>query len=249
MTAGHPHPHLSKAPIIEALVDIRFSTKEELSLDVFEEIYSHISEQYSKKHQTKQVTITFGANDAAAPPPSENLLGFRYDSPDDGFVLQLKRTGFTLSKLAPYSDWTQLRTEAQRLWQLVTDYIGEATIVRAALRYINRIEVLGDTIDFDDYLVAGPRIPIGLPQTLSEFATRNAIIFEEKKIVAVVNQSFDHSADAPNKFFINLDIDVFRNDMSITDPSSLWELLDDIHEIKNRVFFSSVTPKLLEKLK
>jgi uncharacterized protein (TIGR04255 family) len=71
--------------------------------------------------------------------------------------------GFSASKLAPYTDWHDLRTQARDLWAKYRKATDPVLITRLALRYINRIDIPLPISDLKEYMRTIPEIsPDGL---------------------------------------------------------------------------------------
>ena len=118
---------------------------------------------------------------------------------------------------------------------------------RIAVRYINRL-ALPLPCDFDEYLTAGPKIPQALPQHVLEFFSRTSCPRDPD--IAIVTQGSDGTRRDGNRLDLLLDIDVFHLiEMPAVDESALFGVLNRLREIKNEVFFGSLTERCLESYK
>jgi uncharacterized protein (TIGR04255 family) len=99
-------------------------------------------------------------------------------------------------------------------------------------------------VDTDIYFTAGPRIAAGLPQMFNGFLHRVAIPFAVEEATAIVT----HALEQPlaSKVPVVLDIEVVRSCSVTPDSPEIWTQLDTLRDIKNRIFFASVTEKALE---
>ena len=118
-------------------------------------------------------------------------------------------------------------------------------ITRVALRYINRIEIPLPFRDFKDYILTTPEIAPGLPQGLARFFMQLAIPIAEIPAVAIITETMEPVTETKRLPFI-LDIDVFREAAFDVEGKEAWEMLEKLHDIKNDVFFNSITPKAKE---
>ncbi|SRR6266481_6044014 len=245
------YPNLSRAPIVEAIIDFRFSPSASLDLPKLGSIHARISDTYTVKHENKETQISFavGPDNTTQQAVTGKIIGYRFEAPNEKYVLQATLNGFTLSKLAPYQNWEEFLAEAKKLLGIFIEVSGQQTIVRTAVRYINRIELYGPTVDFDDYLSAGPKIPAGLPQRLAEFVTRNVIYYPEINTSMVLVQALDVANVANEIFPVILDIDVSREESYDLKSERQWVILSELHDLKNGAFFESLTGKTLELLK
>jgi uncharacterized protein (TIGR04255 family) len=231
----------------EALIDLRLSG--ELPDSFNERVAGQHLEGYAPPVQMwrgrAKVILPVGAE--AAPPSisdkANERYGWRYTTNESSRVVQLRRDGMTYSVLQGYTNWEEMKASAQMFWRQYCEW-GEPTGVgRLAVRYINVLEVpLG--ADFDIYLTSGPRVPPELPQTISGFLQRVVITFSADGTTAIVNQALEPPKETTVP--VVLDIDVFCDCQLRVDSPEIWVKLDSYREIKNRIFFSSVTEKALE---
>jgi uncharacterized protein (TIGR04255 family) len=243
------HRHLTRAPLREALVDIQFEPR--VSLEDIDRFVSSISGEFPRK--TDIWEAFFGLNLADAPGETQSrhqAIGRRLESTDEPFVLQCRVSGFTLSRLSPYGEWSDLRAVAHRLWGEFLKHVGMVHISRIAVRYINEIRIPLPIRDFADYLTCPPTVPDALPQALTGFLSKVIIPDESMDCVSVVTQAFEGPpSEGPTGAAITviLDIDVFRTiSLDNTQSEKLWEALDTLRDQKNRMFFEHLQEKTVE---
>jgi len=177
---------------------------------------------------------------------TDEVLGKRYEREDGSEVVQFSRNGVTYSILKNYSSWDVLRDAARNAWQRFLAISGPVNVSRLAVRYINAIEVpLG--ADLDEYLTATPRIPTPLPQILNGFLQKIVIPFADDDASAIITQAMEGST--AGNISIVLDIDVFTNCLLEGASAEIWSRLEKLRSIKNRVFFSHLSPKGLNLYK
>lgn len=244
------YPHLNNAPIIEAVIDFRFLPALAIETNQIDELHKAVIAEYPIKQENKEFQLGFivGPEQTTQQTMSDNIIGYRFENPEKKYVVMVGKNGFSLSKLAPYDDWESFLEEAKRISDLYFGIFGHQNITRTALRYINVIEVAEDTADFDDYLVAGPKVPEGLPNVVSEFLLRNVIPCLDHKSNVTIIQAFG-DGDQIGKAKIILDIDVVCYEAFNSKSGRQWELLDILRALKNNAFFKSLLPKALEQYK
>ena len=241
------YTHLSKAPITEALIDIRIKPRESLTVEKLDVIYKSISDKYPERRERRQFAgrIQFAPGASKSEIDKDIAYGYWYVSADKKQIVQARLDGFTFSRLTPYETWGNLRDEAQRLWIKYAE-ITSPEITRVALKYINKIEIPNsDAIDFDDYLTAGPIVPSGLPQGIGSFFTRVVLHEPQIDVASIITQAFEQIVD-PRFVPIILDIDVFKQNPQAFSERDAWELLEKMRDFKNKIFFESITEKLKE---
>lgn len=239
------YPILKKAPITEALIDIRVKLPSELDVKNIDSIYQTIKEEYPERHEQRISKVSFEPKvDEPIKSSRANINGYRYISSDKKRIVQARMDGFTFSWLHPYIKWEELRNEAHRLWQLYKNIASPESITRVALRYINNLNIPMPIRDFGDYLTAPPAVPEELPQGVSSFLTR--VVIHESSIgaSAIITQALEQiiTDTAP----IILDIDVFKLQPKGIEEKDAWETIEKLRHFKNRIFFKSITKKLKE---
>ena len=236
---------LRKAPITEALIDIRVKLSPDVDVIQIDSIYDSIKNEYPQKQEQRISQVHVEQK------PDEDIVkslrkinGYRYISSDNRKIVQVRLDGFTFSRLHPYITWKDLHSEAYRLWLLYKEITSPELIIRVALRYINNLKIPLPIRDFSDFLTAPPPVPEGLPQGVSSFLTR--VVIHEPTIGAngIITQALEQVVTdvAP----IILDIDVFKLQPEGLGEKEAWDTIEKLRHFKNLIFFKSITDKLKE---
>lgn len=237
-------PRLTRAPLREALVDIRL--REQLPENWVDKLEHKKFQGFESSEPMKQGSFRFELpkdTPAHASVTSFQPFGRRYDRSDGSRVLQVNRNGMTLSILKNYTNWHVLRAAAADAWKQFLDVSGPVGISRLAVRYINGIALpLGK--DYDEYLTAGPRVPPTLPQIVNNFIQRVEVPFASDEAVAIITQTLGPPVASMGDAVLDIDVYAFR----LLDGASreVWSVLDRLRIIANDIFFSSIAEKLLE---
>jgi len=230
------------APIIEALLDFRVLPRDNLDISDLKEFGKEISDKFPdfqiQTHLSGEVNL---GDEAIA--ISTSTLGYAYISPDESRIAQVQVGGFSFSKLKPYEGWNILFDEFRSLWSLYLKVAQPAAVERVAVRFINKISVpSSENMEPSDFLGFHPTTPKTLGD-ISEFFMRtinkHPTLPDIRSIVIVAS---DDTGECPQIVF---DIDAFLPNLSI-DPNSqqLWDILLQLREYKNDLFFGSITPLL-----
>lgn len=237
--------HLSRAPITEALIDIRVTLpKEARTMEHLAGLDSQFRDLYPQRKEIKEVQFKVDLDHVGHDEKTSTQLGFRYTNTGDTQVIQAGINGFTFSRLPPYEDWERLKEEAERTWRIYSDHVRPETITRVAARYINKLVLPGPTLDFDGYLRYVPKVPKVLPQVIGAFFSRIVVGDLEQRFTAIITQSFQPS---PTEISVILDIDVYRIKV-FTDEHEAWAVIDELRAFKNRIFFDCITEKAAKLL-
>jgi len=242
---------LKSPPIKEALVDIRVSLPQGITLAKLASLPEQVAKDYPEKQERRSGGFQIEFKEGKIVDPQvidEGPDGFLCYSSDKLQLVQFRLDGFTFNRLKPYTSWKQIRGEAFRLWELYRTTVEPALISRIALRYINRIEIPLPLVDLRDYLAAPPSTPPNLSGNLSSFLTRVVVREPSARIEAIITQTGDVPGK-PEQTALLLDIDVISQAVYDKDGKSAWETMERLREMKNRIFFESITLKALELFK
>lgn len=243
--------HLKNAPIKEAVIDIRLNLSKKFQEDDESKVEKLFSEDFKdiKKIWTFEGKIQIGDDDGktAVQETHKAWMGYRLISKDGLNVLQIRNNGFTFSRLYPYKNWKSIKANATKYWKLFRSFKEIENISRLAVRYINKITLPLKAKEISDYFTAPPSIPPNVSQTLVDFFTKVSIGYPERKTTANIIQTI-YKVDENRGVDILLDIDVFSLQPDF-DEKEIWEFFDYLRDLKNKVFFESITEKTLEMYK
>jgi uncharacterized protein (TIGR04255 family) len=245
------HLHLGNAPIKEAVIDLRVgSAKPKDILDSWSKL---VIEGYSNVKPISHHSVGFKISDIGEPDFVANqpvLRGYRFENPDRGYVAQFQTNGFTFSKVGSYKDWMSFKQEAMTLWNIYKTGWSNISFKRVATRYINEIMIPlmeNATIEYDEFVENGPKLPRQMGESLENYFSRLTIPIPDIDAHAIVILSLD--AFRGNEAPIVLDIDVFKERTEELTENMVWEYLDRLREVKNKIFFGSITEKTIGLLR
>jgi uncharacterized protein (TIGR04255 family) len=236
------HPHLTKAPIREALIDFRVRLAPESLQDTLRTLADELMAHYPNVGPISQYEGQFQIGDEGPVTIQKGpqLLGYRLESEDGLHVAQIRIDGFTFSRLAPYESWNRMVDNAWFVWQRYTDATNPLGIERIATRFINRI-VLPAPGALGAVFSVPPKVPDG---------TIDALLFRYQLaplegVTGIVTLATEDSAEPS----MVLDIDCFVRRSLPSDEETLKRHLPRLRDAKNRIFFGSLTPAALERFK
>lgn len=241
--------HLATAPITEAVFDYRVKAANDFQIDRLNDLKEQLAERFPKVEERRGGEVTIGFQPGLPEVVSRKdfgLQGYFLKSEDEKLIAQFRVDGFTLNRLAPYTRWGELYPLSNELWQLYRMAARPEVITRLAVRYINHIQLPWPYVDFDEYLRAGPNIPLELPQSIVGFSSRVVIHNMERNILAGVVQKYEGSP-ADQKNTIILDIDAFKNVDLAPDDATVQDIFEQLRDFKNLIFFSYLTDKATER--
>lgn len=228
-----------RAPITEALIDIRINPLAGSYLDRIEEMYELVKHQYPEKGQLMEfhAEISIGSSIGGQKP-----LGFMFKSKDSKQILQARLDGFTFSRLRPYTNWRDLIEQTSALWKHYRAVIGSETITRVAVRYVNQIDIPLEVFDYKDYFSTTPEISPTLPQQLTKFMMQLQLPQTDFDGTLILTQTTT-PPPGPGTTSVILDLDVFKENPRLSSDDDIWRLLEVLRDRKNQFFEGSITDR------
>jgi uncharacterized protein (TIGR04255 family) len=239
-------PHYDRAPITEALIDIRIEAPKGLRLEDLEALKRQLSDYPLEETKSiAQGTFQFGPSVQAIATQTPWAIVRR--NQDKNQVIQIGVHGFTFSRLAPYETFERLRDEAHRLWDLYKECAKPRRIARVGLRYINQFNLPGPTVDPATYLNTFPRLPDSLPDELTHFDhfLLNLRLPQQdlgEGAFLIINEGGAPSA-VPDIIPFVLDLDLVVENTPVMNEQQLWAFFDTLRTRKNQYFEASITDK------
>ncbi|MGH7149661.1 MAG: TIGR04255 family protein [Planctomycetota bacterium] len=242
-------PFLPRAPIVEALIDLRVEAPQGAEVRRLGDLGERIAARYPAREERKgrRVQVDLGPDRASLVREDEPALhGYAFRSGDGRQVVQVSSEGFTVNRLKPYLGWDPLREEARVLWEEYRRIVSPVRVVRLAVRTINRIELPLPVGEMRQFFRTFPEIAPGLPQGMLEFLLRVVVQDPALRAHAIVTQGLEPLAPEATRAPVILDVDVFRECGCPPESPEVWSLLEGLRELKNRVFFESLTERTVD---
>ncbi len=243
------YPQLSKAPIVEAVIDFRVTLPSDFKLDAFQPLRSQLAKDYPgfEEQQIVEQTIKQAPGSAAEVSTRfSGIHGYRLLSSDGKNVVQLRRDGFTFSRLNPYTRWDEVFAEAWRLWCMYIEAAGPLELSRIAVRYINRMLLPLPFSNPEKYLKAPPVTAEGWPTEMNSFLSRVVMTESESDVSVTVIQAFEPQVPGQSGVALIFDIDAYADVSLPPDDVTIRQRFGKLREMKNRVFFNGLTTKTID---
>ncbi len=244
------HPILTKAPIVEAILDVQMVFPKGIEIGKLAALHAPLREHYPTKAEETMVEVGVQLQAGKPLQPSggkSEIRGYRFFSQDKKELVQCRKDGFTFNRLAPYTSWQDIIVRAISAWEAYRQACGNATIIRIAVRYINRIELpfVEGKVAMEHYFKApepGPTIE-GLERT--GFLTQCQLYDASSGFTANWSMLAQSLPDKPSILAVVLDLDVFVMGPKVHqgNPPEIWRRMRDL---KNRIFFGSLQQKTVD---
>lgn len=238
--------HLKNPPIIEAVVGFECMMPptfdlESLSENAHEALkadYPQFQKQFVHETEFKQA----GAN----PPEVKNKTGLaalQMISADGFQLLQFRKGGFSFNRLKPYSSLDEYLSDIEAGWNVFRELTKPVRVTKVTLRYINRLPLpVGEhgNLRLSDYLERAPRVPDESDLALQGFLHRHMAVEEttgNQTSIVLASEQVEG-----NYLPVILDITSFKHvEAEPEDFKTLHETIHSLRNLKNRVFYNSIT--------
>lgn len=245
-------PHLVHAPIVEAVIHWqalaqRWPAMEELKQDLARRFpdYAKVRPQHEFRHHVELNHP--GGPDREKSSSSVTWQGFRLTSNDERYVIQFLRGGVVFSRLAPYEDWARFEAAALPCWKTFVELCAPAGVQRIGVRFVNRI-AMSKGRKPSDYLANMPKPPKGSSLQAESFLYQERYrVPETAYTVNVVRTQQPSSGIRDEANAVILDIDVSIEQPVDLDAGPMHAQLAEMRQLKNEVFFRSITPKAVRE--
>ena len=242
-----------RAPIAEAVLDLHVNYRVKPSYRDVEAFCAGLVKQFPHQQRVNALQLAFQAKAAqelgAEPELSSNssatAVGVRAQNAQNDRVLVVRMNGFSYSHLAPYTEWSVFKEEAQGLWDQFIAAFGPIEVTRSAVRYVNRI-MLPNGCELEDYLNLSPRLLKGVPRDIEGYFMQ--LVMPQPDIdprcSAVLNTGLEDAASTVESLSVLLDIDIFIEHEKPVTLDHGWQSLDKLRGRKNQIFEAAITDKV-----
>ena len=245
-----PSTHYSRAPITEALIDLRVALPDGFAVQNLLKIHDYVRNQFPTYEP-----VNLNAFTVQSGPEIQDIqvntdreqIGFRFKDKDGLRIFQATLHGFTFNRLQPYESWEEFSTDARSTWEIYRDICKPEIVTRVAVRYINQINIPSkEGLDLQEYLRIVPEMSPDLTQKkIGTFFMQLQIPQEDLDCMLVISETLAPPTD-PGFVTVILDIDLFRQQVWQSGDKDIWDFLDKLRHRKNEVFKASITKKTEE---
>jgi len=174
--------------------------------------------------------------------------GLDITSTDQKYISKFNMNFFSLSRLAPYENWDRFKDEMKRLWNIHYKLAVPLEIQRLGVRFINRIEIPDESVHLRDYFQGFSSGIPAIKLDLNGFLHHDIFTVPNYSYMMNIIKTIQPKTPTNNRALI-LDIDVFTQQPIEANDDIIDKKLSDLHWLKNKIFFSIITPQLITQLK
>ncbi len=241
---NEPFPHLSAAPIVEAVIHWRAPAGRPLHRADLQAALTSKFDQYDCREQQEVGTAFQASHERTEFRQETQWNGFRLTSRSktDRHIAQLTPQGVIFSRLKEYDCWATFEAEALRFWGAYLELADPPLIERLGLRFINQVR-LASTDTPAVFLAQPPLPPRDLPLDSDHFFHQDT--YQVSGHPYLVNSVRTLQVLPDQQRALILDTDVALEPRSLLEAEELANRLAEMRYIKNKLFFTCMTDEAL----
>lgn len=219
--------HYDRAPIQEALIDIKVSQPPALDPPELERIAAGRREKFPQW--------------TALPQSS----GYQFYDPRNNEIFRVRRDGYSYHKLEPYTNWEDWTQGAFEFWSRYREIAPAAQVTAMSVRYVNRIEIPAPA-NLEEYFFTTPKLGPGLPQLLSNFSMQLHMPLEEEDAVELVLRQGTAPSRRIGVGTIVLDLEVTKRGTWEASSPEIRAVIERLHGLEIEAFERCITNRTRE---
>jgi uncharacterized protein (TIGR04255 family) len=236
--------HFKRPPIEEALIGFQCSIEEAALAgwveDTADRLAARIFDEYPNKEPIHQARFTFDGKIATA---NSDVIGYRFRNKTNTQIVQLLMGAFAFSRLRPYENWHLMRDEAKKQWEIFQATVGPLKVNSCSLRYVNKFSI-PENDKISEYLSIFLNVPPSISKKTENYLTRIETKMSNPNCIAALQQ-VQLPGDEPEKLTLVVDNE-FRVAAEDRSNEELWQTLEQLRHLKNRIFLEMFTDKAKE---
>ncbi len=229
-------------PIIEALCEFQFVPSQPWDFTIPGLLYERIKDRFPEKQQQMSFGIGFEPKEGGLEQKVELSQRIQFLRPDRTALVQVGPDLLTINHLKPYPTWDRFRPlvlENLRIYQEISNPKG---FKRIGLRYINKMEIPGKSIELAEYFNFYPFIPSDLPQVHGAFSIRVEVPYEEgrDRLLMTLGSTISEKPDTLS-CILDLDYVMATPEKVSLEQATNW--VETAHTIVEEAFEACITDK------
>ncbi len=240
---------LARAPLVEAVCEVRFEPSDEWDWTVPGRLYDRIEGEFPRREQVQGFGFTLQIGEGPQPlvpavqGASERVLMSREDG---SALVQVGPHQLVINHLLPYPGWGAFSSLIERILRAYLELVS-APAQRVGLRYINQIQASFEgTVDLGSLITLDPPIPPDIDRPLQNFYQRYELLHDNPQGVLVHQTGMQTTPE--NAAVLMLDLDFGSLPGSAPDISAVGPWLHTAHDRVEEAFRASVNPELLDRM-
>ncbi|MDP2890929.1 MAG: TIGR04255 family protein [Bacteroidota bacterium] len=240
-------PVLNSPPVILAIFQLKFASSDDRELSkmiandkVIKLKFPIRSDNYHSDidvHGTPAPGISTLSAKA-----NTKISSYIYFSQDKERKLIIEKDSVIFISESVYSGWDNFKKEVQESITMLVGQLEDRYIERTSIRFVNKFSLASfeDPLDYFTKMISTESEAI---YPLEKYAFRINIQVPDSNIRAIINNALEPNGTDSYDYY--LDIDVLDDTQLKFDLFLISKQMEQIREVKNKIFFDTVKPKTL----
>jgi len=234
----------ANCPIAEAVCEFRLTSETKWDPTIPGFLYEKVKEQFPNKEQKliQEISITQNAHGVRQRvQPSERAF---FLATDRKTFMQVGPHLLAVNRLKPYAGWEVFKPKIEDAFRALATVVETKGLQRIGLRYINRIEIPGHSVNLGEYFEFRPFRGQSLPQkNMTSFLVGCILSFADGRDACRLELTNAVPEKAENVSFV-LDLDYFLNQPRAVSEDQALEWVESAHQRIDELFEGCITDKL-----
>lgn len=171
---------------------------------------------------------------------------FIYVNGDSSRKLGVSPTDLSVHGLPPYEGWESMTGRLAAAVKRTAPVLGqESGVAVVGLRYVNRIEIPSNQLNFEDYLTITLGFPPGFPTTVGAFLDRVEMDYAGEDVRLAFTWASTQAPEGASAFI--LDLDLYATCTKPVGIDGAMDLLQDLKAKEGRAFEGLLQDRLREQ--
>ncbi len=231
--------HLKNAPVKEAIIEIQVQPFVDLTKENVGRLSLGNSYQVSEFMRQTQFKFSVSPDNILEVSTEDApIQGGIFKDDDRGFICQIMRERLTVSKIRPYTNFSELESEMIKLWEIYVAAFQPSKIARVAIRFINEIGLQKDL----KFYLRNNKIDKQIAGLETTHSYHRYDVMKTEREHALIQLVVDRRERENKKLII--DIEVYSLIQTNSDDPIIWtNVMKKLHDLKNEIFFDIITEK------
>lgn len=231
-----------KAPIVEALCEFQFEPGQPWDMTIPGRFYEKIRENFPMREEKTNIEIGISPKGAGVEQEVKGTKVMQFFREDKTALVQVGPNLLAINQLSPYPTWKEFRSLILGKLDIYKNITEPKGFKRIGLRYINRINFEGNSVELKDYFNVYPNFPDKLPETYAPLTIRAEFPHEEERDRLILTLA-SAIPEKPDTVSIVLDLDYVMRSPGKVPLGETKKWLESAHDAVKATFEACITEK------
>lgn len=238
---------LSNPPIVVALFQLKFEIQNIDTADIIK-FCDGLSMKFPIQTNSIQIGVDFenssiSLGDKSKLSTDTRIKAYNFLSKDQKEKVIISKDTFTYINENTYKGWNKFSGSVISILDSLSELMYQSTIKRTSIRFVNRFtfEDFDNPSDYFNTLITSSVDIDTYP--LRQYGFRLLMDVPNSDIYTIVNHNVENVSGS---YLYTFDIDVLDRQQLVFNIETLKDQLEQLRDVKNDVFFKSITKKTIE---